>query len=51
MWLRISSKYFVAGYDLQSRQIAPIIRYMKGWELNKIKSYCRYKGWSLEIYD
>ena len=47
--LRITSKYFVAGFDIETKNIAPIISYMKYWSLEKIKSYCKEKHWLLEI--
>ena len=49
MLLRISAPHFVAGYDIVSGQIAPIIRYMRGWRLMYIERYCKRKGWVLEI--
>lgn len=36
---------------MQSGNIAPIIKYMKGWNLNKIISYCKKKNWKVEILD
>lgn len=48
LMLIITSPYFVAGYDLQTGNIAPIIKYMRGWSIEKIRSYCQRKGWSLE---
>lgn len=49
MLYRISSNYFVAGYDIETGNIAPIIRYMQGWSLERIKEYCQKKGWILEV--
>jgi len=51
MLLRIVSNYFVAGYDITNDNIAPIIKYMRYWNLQKIKNYCNKKKWSLEIYE
>ena len=48
MLIRITSPHFVAGYDMNNGNIAPIIKYMKGWNYNKILNYCKSKGWYLE---
>lgn len=48
MLIRISAPHFVAGYDMANGQIAPIIKYMKGWNYNKILNYCNKKGWMLK---
>jgi hypothetical protein len=51
MLIRISSSYFTAGYDTESKTIVPIIKYIKGWSVEKIVSYCRKKNWKIEIVD
>lgn len=48
MIIRITAPHFVAGYDMSNDNIAPIIKYMKGWSYNKILNYCNVKGWQLE---
>ena len=48
MIIRITANHFCAGYDVINGNIAPIIKYMKGWSLEKIKSYCKEKNWSVE---
>lgn len=48
MLLRITAPHFVAGIVKQGA-VAPIIRYMEGWTLAKIKAYCRSRGWTLEV--
>jgi len=48
MLIRIFVPHFVAGYDMASGRIAPIIKYMKGWDYNKILNYCNAKSWKLE---
>ena len=45
--LRISAPHFVAGI-VRGRLCAPIIAYMKGWTLRKIKDYCARKAWTVE---
>lgn len=49
--VRITSPYFVAGYDLRNNRIAPIIKYMKNWSIEKIKNYCQKKQWEIEILE
>ena len=49
MLIIITSSYFVSGYDTDTGNIAPIIKYMKGWDVDKIRLYCNYKHWKLEI--
>lgn len=51
MLLRITSKYFVAGFDFNKKRIAPIIKYMRYWSIEQIKEYCNKKNWRLEIYE
>lgn len=46
--IRISALYFVAGYDLSNGNIAPIIKYMRGWSYWKIEEYCKFKNWKIE---
>jgi len=48
MLLRITSAYFCAGYDTSLNAIAPIIAYMRGWPLDKIRSYCHRRNFVLE---
>lgn len=49
--LRISAPHFCAGADVVgsvvSDPIAPIIRYMGGWQIERVHSYCRKKKWQL----
>jgi len=48
MLLRITSKYFTAGFDMETGNIAPIIKYMKSWSLERIERYCKERNWVLE---
>jgi hypothetical protein len=48
MMLRIVAPHFVAGIVRQG-PAAPIISYMKGWTLARIQTYCKAKGWIMEI--
>jgi hypothetical protein len=51
MIIVVTSPYFCASYDtkLARRPIAPIIRYMRGWSLERIVDYCVRKGWKVEV--
>jgi hypothetical protein len=48
MFVIVYAPHFVAAYDMQSGNIAPIIKYMKGWTLDKIVTYCEKKGWNID---
>ena len=46
--LQIDSKYFCAGLVLSEGvviQCAPIIKYMRGWSVERVEQYCDKKGW------
>ena len=53
MLYQIKAPYFTAGLffgyskgdDLFVMEAAPIIKYMKGWNLNRLENYCKRKGW------
>ncbi|MGJ4942465.1 hypothetical protein ACQR1W_17960 [Bradyrhizobium sp. HKCCYLS1011] len=49
--LWISAPHFTAGADVDGGivkgAIAPIIRYMHGWPIERVRSYCRSKRWEL----
>jgi hypothetical protein len=48
LW-QIQSSYFVAGiYFINGKctHVAPIIKYMKVWNLEKILQYCISKNWN-----
>jgi hypothetical protein len=49
---RIVAPHFVAGFETGDRLrvlvVAPIIKYMRGWDLTKVVAYCDSKGWLLE---
>jgi hypothetical protein len=48
MLVRIKAPHFVAGYDTETGNIAPIISYMKGWDVTRVRQYCKRKGWQVE---
>ena len=45
--LHITAPHFCAGVVVGERA-APILRYMKDWSEEKIREYCRKKGWKIE---
>ena len=51
MLIRISSNYFVAGYDCTTGNIAPIIKYMRLWSIKRISDYCKNKNWHIEFLE
>lgn len=50
--LRIEAPHFVAAVDLDEDltvvYYAPILKYMRGWSVEKIVEYCKEKGWTVE---
>lgn len=52
MQVIIEAPHFYAGGDLDTKRFAPIIKYMSSWTIEKIRDYCKQKGWKLtEIPD
>ena len=49
--IRIVTPYFVAGleYSVNGNRCAPIIKYMKNWNIKRIVKYCEDKSWRIEI--
>lgn len=48
MTLRIYSDHFCAGVVLEDGKVtraAPILAYMKGWNLARVTGYCDRKNW------
>lgn len=51
MLIQITSPYFCAGIELQDGKVvrqAPILGYMFGWTLDRVKEYCDRKDWEIE---
>lgn len=46
--IRIVAPHFVAGLVIGG-PCAPIIRYMQGWSVDRIKAYCASKRWTVEF--
>jgi len=53
MFIQIVAPHFVAGIDIEGkeRRVAPIIKYMKDWPIEKILGYCRKKNWEVYVDD
>jgi len=51
MLFQITAPHFCAGFGFTNGvdQIAPIIRYMRDWSLEKIEAYCEKKGWTMAL--
>lgn len=58
--VRIEAPHFCAGVELRDNKVvkvAPILKYMRGWEVSRVTSYCdrvtsKKKKWKWEIrYD
>lgn len=52
MLKRITAPHFVAAFEMENGRVswthcAPIISYMKGWPINKVRAYCKIRGWRL----
>jgi hypothetical protein len=45
--LRITAPHFVAGVVL-GKAAAPIVSYMRSWTPERIKEYCKARGWQVE---
>lgn len=48
--LRIEAPHFVAGVVVDPEtecvtDFAPIVKYMHGWHLERVQTYCGLKGW------
>lgn len=35
---------------MANNNIAPIIKYMRGWNLTRIETYCARKGWLVSVF-
>lgn len=43
---------FCAGivlWDDRVCETAPIVRYMRGWTRDRVRDYCKQKGWQLKV--
>lgn len=52
MMIWIKSSYFTVGIEVKNDKvvkIAPIVKYMYGWDRQKVIDYCVSKQWYYEI--
>lgn len=51
--IAIDAPHFYAGIvsedGMTVTEAAPIVRYMTGWNLDKVVEYVEKKGWKLEV--
>ena len=48
--IRIESHYFVVGVIITDEIVVrapPIVKYMKGWSVQRVTNYCEKKGWKM----
>jgi hypothetical protein len=48
----IDAKHFYAGIVLQDDRVveaAPIVKYMKNWSRDRVRDYCKDKGWNVTV--
>jgi hypothetical protein len=52
MLARITAPHFVAGIALGTddrvTEAAPIVRYMLGWDRDRVREFVRGRGWRIE---
>jgi hypothetical protein len=49
---QITAPHFVAGLVTEANKVtesAPILGYMAGWYIGRVRSYCERKGWTCAI--
>lgn len=52
MLAAIDAPHFYAGVVLDDDVVtiaAPIVKYMRGWSRDKVREYCRAKGWKISV--
>lgn len=50
---QITAPHFCAGGEIRNREVivtAPIIKYMVGWEIETVFSYCMARNWKIKSY-
>lgn len=48
----IEAPHFTAGivlWDDKVVEVAPIVRYMKKWSRERVRSYCQGKSWKVSV--
>ena len=52
MLAQVKAPHFVAGIVLENdivTEAAPIVKYMHGWSRDKVRDYCKQKGWQIAV--
>ena len=52
MLAQIDAPHFCAGIVLRDEHVveaAPIVGYMKRWSRDRVREYCRRKGWRVRV--
>lgn len=52
MLVQITAPHMCSGIILEDdvvTEAAPIVRYMVGWNRDRVRDYCRQKGWNVRI--
>lgn len=50
----IDAPHFYAGIVLRRDRVieaADIVRYMKGWPRDRVREYCKRKGWRVSVVE
>ena len=57
-FLRIVAPHFCAHAEVIDRHVstlpndvAPILKYMRGWDGRRVADYCKRKGWKLSVHE
>ena len=48
----IDAPHFMAGIVLRKDKVveaADIVRYMRGWSRDRVRQYCKDKGWKVSV--
>lgn len=49
---RIVAPHLCAGLVVVNgivTEAAPILKYMRGWQITRVRGYCNHKGWTVEM--
>lgn len=49
--IQITAKHFCAGLIVTDGVVtfaAPIIKYMIDWRIERVRDYCKFKGWTMQ---
>lgn len=52
MLAAVDAPHFYCGIVLKNDVVilaAPIVKYMRGWSRDKVRTYCKQKGWKISV--